>query len=88
MTSPIIITGVGKRIGYALAKHFLAQGQRVIGTYRSHYASIDELTTLGATLYPCDFYDDAQVRTLIAELAKNAFSKTFIIKLSPSKAFN
>lgn len=70
MTSPIIITGVGKRIGYALAKHFLAQGQRVIGTYRSHYASIDELTTLGATLYPCDFYDDAQVRTLIAELAK------------------
>lgn len=70
MTSPIIITGVGKRIGYALAKHFLAQGQRVIGTYRSHYASIDELNVLGATLYPCDFYDDAQVRSLIAELAK------------------
>ena len=70
MTSPIIITGVGKRIGYALAKHFLAQGQRVIGTYRSHYDSIDELNALGATLYPCDFYDDAQVRTLIAELAK------------------
>ncbi|MGI2189237.1 dihydromonapterin reductase [Shewanella oncorhynchi] len=70
MTSPIIITGVGKRIGYALAKHFLAQGQRVIGTYRSHYASIDELNALGATLYPCDFYDDAQVRSLINELAK------------------
>lgn len=70
MTSPIIITGVGKRIGYALAKHFLAQGQQVIGTYRSHYDSIDELNALGATLYPCDFYDDAQVRTLIAELAK------------------
>ncbi|MBU1392018.1 MAG: dihydromonapterin reductase [Gammaproteobacteria bacterium] len=70
MTSPIIITGVGKRIGYALAKHFLAQGQQVIGTYRSHYASIDELNALGATLYPCDFYDDAQVQALIAELAK------------------
>lgn len=70
MTSPIIITGVGKRIGYVLAKHFLAQGQQVIGTYRSHYASIDELTTLGAKLYPCDFYDHAQVQSLIDELAK------------------
>ncbi|EGM71707.1 dihydromonapterin reductase [Shewanella sp. HN-41] len=70
MTSPIIITGVGKRIGYALAKHFLAQGQQVIGTYRSHYASIDELNALGATLYPCDFYDDTQVQSLIDALAK------------------
>lgn len=70
MTSPIIITGVGKRIGYALAKHFLAQGQSVIGTYRSHYPSIDELNALGATLYPCDFYDDVQVQSLIDELAK------------------
>lgn len=70
MTSPIIITGVGKRIGYALAKHFLAQGQQVIGTYRSHYASIDELTTLGARLYRCDFYDDAQVQSLMGELVQ------------------
>ncbi|BFL85645.1 dihydromonapterin reductase [Shewanella baltica] len=70
MTSPIIITGVGKRIGYALAKHFLAQGQQVIGTYRSHYDSIDELNALGATLYPCDFYDDAQVQALIDELTQ------------------
>lgn len=70
MTSPIIITGVGKRIGYALAKHFLAQGQQVIGTYRSHYDSIDELNALGATLYPCDFYDDAQVQSLIDELTQ------------------
>ncbi|QYX64123.1 dihydromonapterin reductase [Shewanella putrefaciens] len=70
MTSPIIITGVGKRIGYALAKHFLAQGQQVIGTYRSHYASIDELNALGATLYPCDFYDDAQVQALIDALTQ------------------
>ena len=70
MTSPIIITGVGKRIGYALAKYFLAQGQQVIGTYRSHYDSIDELNALGATLYPCDFYDDAQVQSLIDELTQ------------------
>ncbi|PIW59727.1 dihydromonapterin reductase [Shewanella sp. CG12_big_fil_rev_8_21_14_0_65_47_15] len=70
MTSPIIITGVGKRIGYALAKHFLAQGQQVIGTYRSHYPSIDELHALGATLIQCDFYDNAQVQTLIEQLGQ------------------
>ncbi|MGL6123676.1 MAG: dihydromonapterin reductase [Shewanella sp.] len=78
MTSPIIITGIGKRIGYALAKHFLAQGQRVIGTYRSHYASIDELHALGATLYPCDFYDDNQVQSLIGELAKQPHIRAII----------
>lgn len=70
MTSPIIITGVGKRIGYALAKHFLAQGQQVIGTYRSHYPSIDELQALGATLIQGDFYDNAQVQTLIEQLSQ------------------
>lgn len=70
MTSPIIITGVGKRIGYALAKHFLAQGQPVIGTYRSHYPSIDELQALGATLIQGDFYDNAQVQTLIEQLSQ------------------
>ncbi|WP_198781047.1 dihydromonapterin reductase [Shewanella putrefaciens] len=70
MTSPIIITGVGKRIGYALAKHFLAQGQQVIGTYRSHYSSIDELQALGATLIQGDFYDNAQVQTLIEQLSQ------------------
>lgn len=70
MTAPIIITGVGKRIGYALAKHFLTQGQSVIGTYRTYYPSIDELHALGATLFACDFYDDAQVQALIDELAK------------------
>lgn len=70
MTSPIIITGVGKRIGYALAKHFLAQGQPVIGTYRRYYPSIDELQALGATLIQGDFYDNAQVQNLIEQLSQ------------------
>lgn len=70
MTAPIIITGVGKRIGYALAKHLLAQGHKVIGTYRSHYPSIDELQSLGATLMQCDFYDNAQLQTLIEQLSQ------------------
>ena len=70
MTSPIIITGVGKRIGYALAKHLLAQAHSVIGTYRSHYPSIDKLRVLGATLIQCDFYDNVQVQGLIDQLGQ------------------
>ncbi|MCH1929533.1 dihydromonapterin reductase [Shewanella sp. A25] len=70
MSAPILITGVGKRIGYALAKHLLAQGETVIGTYRSHYPSIDELNGLGAILYQCDFYDKDELKTLVCELQK------------------
>ncbi|QYJ90086.1 dihydromonapterin reductase [Shewanella halotolerans] len=71
MQKTILITGVGKRIGLYLAKAFLARGHRVIGTYRSHYPSIDALTELGAELYPCDFTDQTQLEALIQTLAQN-----------------
>lgn len=59
MTQTLLITGVGKRIGYALAKDLLAKGHRVIGIYRSHYPSIDELGQLGASVYQCDLTHEA-----------------------------
>ena len=65
MNCPIIITGVGKRIGLHLAKHFLQQGMPVVGTYRSHYASIDELKQLGCDVYSLDFYCQDQLDTFI-----------------------
>jgi dihydromonapterin reductase/dihydrofolate reductase len=71
MKKTIFITGVGKRIGYALAKHFLTQGHRVIGTYRSHYPSLDELTELGASLYQCDLSDPQGIDELIALVLQN-----------------
>ncbi len=52
-SAPILITGVGKRIGFALCKHFLQQGCDVIGTYRSHYDALNELE--GARLIRVDF---------------------------------
>lgn len=61
----ILITGVGKRIGLYLAKAFLARGYRVIGTFRSHYASLDALSEAGADLYCCDFTNSIEVATLI-----------------------
>ncbi|BBB30349.1 dihydromonapterin reductase [Neptunomonas japonica] len=71
MSAPIIITGIGKRIGYALAKYLLNSGYLVIGTYRTEYESIEELRQLGAELHCCDFYDNAQVTAFIHSIKTN-----------------
>ena len=68
MSKTILITGVGKRIGLSLAKHFMAQGHKVIGTYRRHYQSIDELKKLGASLYQCDLNSPLAIEGLIANM--------------------
>ncbi|MCW3171460.1 dihydromonapterin reductase [Shewanella subflava] len=68
MNKTVLITGVGKRIGYALAKHFLARGDNVIGTYRSHYDSIEQLRKLGATLIQCDLTETTSVANLIEQV--------------------
>jgi dihydromonapterin reductase/dihydrofolate reductase len=67
--NPILITGVGQRVGLHLARTFIARGQPVIGTYRSKRDSIDELEQLGVELHRCDFYDAAQVQALIDDVA-------------------
>lgn len=69
--NPILITGVGQRVGLHLARTFIGRGQPVIGTYRSTRDSIDELGRLGVELHRCDFYDEAQVQGLIDEVAAN-----------------
>lgn len=79
MNPPIFITGVGKRIGYAVAKQFLAANQPIIGTYRTEYESITELRQRGAELYPCDLYDDAQIRTLLNAVKEKHTSLRAII---------
>ena len=58
---PILITGVGRRIGFRLASTFMERGYPVIGTYRTQRASLDQLRATGVELYKCDFNDDAQV---------------------------
>ncbi|HKN03739.1 MAG TPA: dihydromonapterin reductase [Buttiauxella sp.] len=54
-TRPILITGAGKRIGLAIARHFLAQQQPVIISYRTRYAAVDELEQAGAICLFGDF---------------------------------
>ncbi|GIU17248.1 dihydromonapterin reductase [Shewanella colwelliana] len=69
MQPTILITGVGKRIGLYLANDFIARGYHVIGTFRSHYASIDTLSEAGADLYCCDFNQADEVDTFIDAIA-------------------
>lgn len=52
---PILITGGGRRIGLALAWHFINQKQPVIVSYRTHYPAIDGLINAGAQCIQADF---------------------------------
>lgn len=52
---PILITGGGRRIGLALAWHFINQKQPVIVSYRTHYPAIDSLIQAGAQCIQADF---------------------------------
>ncbi|MBJ9276261.1 dihydromonapterin reductase [Citrobacter amalonaticus] len=52
---PILVTGGGRRIGLAIAWHFINQKQPVIVSYRTHYPAIDGLTNAGALCIQADF---------------------------------
>jgi dihydromonapterin reductase/dihydrofolate reductase len=55
---PILITGGGRRIGLALAHHFLNLRQPVIVSYRTEYPAIDGLRKAGAVCIQADFSTD------------------------------
>lgn len=55
---PILITGGGRRIGLALAHHFLNLHQPVIISYRTKYPAIETLCKAGATCIQADFATD------------------------------
>jgi dihydromonapterin reductase/dihydrofolate reductase len=78
MTAPILITGVGKRVGFYLAKHLAQQGQKVIGTYRSQYPQLQQLETLGVELHQCDFDDELQLDELLATLKQQPTIRAII----------
>ena len=58
---PILITGGGRRIGLALAHHFLNLRQPVIASYRTEYPTIDTLRKAGAVCIQADFSTDAGI---------------------------
>ena len=69
MKPPILVTGVAKRIGYALAQHIISQNIPVIGTYRTEHKQLEALAMKGVELHQCDFYEDGAVDNLIATVA-------------------
>ncbi len=77
--APILITGAAQRSGFYLAKHWLAKGQPVIISYRTHKAGVDELVALGAVAIQADFATDAGIFALIAAVKKQTSSLRAII---------
>ena len=67
---PVLITGGGRRIGLALAHHFLLQHQPVIVSYRTPYPAIDGLRDAGALCLQADFSSDDGILTF-AEAVKS-----------------
>ncbi|KMM85876.1 dihydromonapterin reductase / dihydrofolate reductase [Pseudomonas taetrolens] len=54
-SAPILITGAGQRIGLHCAQQLLAEGFRVIISYRSEKPGVQALRDLGATTLLADF---------------------------------
>lgn len=79
MTSPILITGAGQRIGLALAKHFLSQDQAIIITYRTRHSAVDLLEQQGAVCIYADFSTDAGISTFIDALKQHTDSLRAIV---------
>ncbi|EAR60709.1 dihydromonapterin reductase [Neptuniibacter caesariensis] len=75
--APILITGVGKRIGFALAKHFLKKGYPVLGTYRTAHPQLSELK--GAQLFAVDFYQQKSIDELITAIRQEYSSLRAVI---------
>lgn len=70
-TPVIVITGAARRIGLALAWHFLAQGQPVIISYRHHYPAVNRLRQAGAICLQADFSSDQGILAFASELCQH-----------------
>ncbi|MBJ3816160.1 dihydromonapterin reductase [Shimwellia pseudoproteus] len=69
---PIVITGGGRRIGLALASHFLTAGQAVIVSYRTRYPEIEQLEHRGALCLAADFSSEAGISTFAGQVRARA----------------
>lgn len=65
----LLITGVSRRIGAHLAAHYLARGDRVIGTYRQETAELAKLREQGLHAVQIDLTDTAALSGLLDDIA-------------------
>lgn len=66
--APVLITGGGKRIGLAIAKHLLNQHIPVVVTYRTYYSSLNDLEKMGAVCIQADFSTTENIHAFANEL--------------------
>jgi len=66
----ILITGAGRRVGYALAERCLSLGQKVIAHYHQASEELSHLAQLGAHTLQADFNDRHSVQQMLAEIAE------------------
>ncbi|MCV6613311.1 MAG: dihydromonapterin reductase [Amphritea sp.] len=67
----ILITGVAKRVGFAIAVNLLEQGYNVVGTYRTQRPQLQQLEDLGARLHQVDLYDNSSIQDLIGVIQRD-----------------
>jgi dihydromonapterin reductase/dihydrofolate reductase len=75
----VLITGVGKRLGFELAKHCLSRGEAVVGTIRTEHPYLEELRAMGADLYPVDFYQQQQVDEFVGKVLRQYSSLSAVV---------
>jgi len=64
----IVITGVSKRLGLALAEHFLALGYKVVGNIRSFNQATRALQSKGIDIVQCDLTIESEVTAFIQHI--------------------
>jgi dihydromonapterin reductase/dihydrofolate reductase len=78
LAGSIVITGVGKRLGFFLAESLLKQGYHVIGSYRTDHSQLEKLRLLGAELLYCDFYQQPSVENFISTVKQQQSIRAII----------
>jgi len=75
----VLITGVSKRVGNALALELQRSGYQVLGTYRTERDSLVNLRNDGVRLFQVDFYQDNAATQLCEWVSSQATELRAII---------
>ena len=72
MTKTALVTGAGRRFGFEVAKALIEDGYKVFAHYNRSKDGVDELSKLGAEPVQANFTCQDDVKTLVAQVKKDA----------------